>query len=146
MITTRKKIARRIKTLRQNGDMTQKEYCKFLKNSVLHCEDNISISALSSWELGLKLPSAETLEAIADYYGVSMDYIFGRTSDDSLFKPVSQDQLPKMHGSPVFISHKESKSYAWGIYDKDADAFLSANGIIKNSAKLKLYKYSVMKP
>lgn len=40
----------------------------------------LSSSALSKYERGEARPTAETLAAIADYYHVSMDYLWGRTN------------------------------------------------------------------
>lgn len=37
-------------------------------------------NALSKYERGKAKPTAETLAAIADYYHVSMDYLWGRTN------------------------------------------------------------------
>lgn len=37
-------------------------------------------SALSKYERGKAIPTAESLAAIADYYHVSMDYLWGRTN------------------------------------------------------------------
>ena len=38
----------------------------------------ISIEDISVYELGLKLPPAHILEALADLYGITMDTLFGR--------------------------------------------------------------------
>lgn len=40
----------------------------------------LSSSALSKYERGEARPTAGTLAAIADYYHVSMDYLWGRTN------------------------------------------------------------------
>lgn len=40
----------------------------------------LSPSALSKYERGEARPTADTLAAIADYYHVSMDYLWGRTN------------------------------------------------------------------
>lgn len=40
----------------------------------------LSSSALSKYERGEARPTADTLAAIADYYHVSMDYLWGRTN------------------------------------------------------------------
>jgi transcriptional regulator with XRE-family HTH domain len=34
---------------------------------------------MSQYENGVRVPPTETLMILADYYGVSMDYIMGRT-------------------------------------------------------------------
>lgn len=58
-----------IKTLREKKDMTQEELCKSL---------NITQSALSHWELGRRQPNVDQLIKLADFFGVSLDYLTGR--------------------------------------------------------------------
>lgn len=41
----------------------------------------ISRSALSLWELDIHEPDAEMLRLLATYYGVTVDYLLGRTSE-----------------------------------------------------------------
>lgn len=38
----------------------------------------ISLKTISNFELGKTKPTSETLEKLADYYGVSVDEILGR--------------------------------------------------------------------
>lgn len=40
----------------------------------------LSSSALSKYERGKAIPTAKSLAVIADYYHVSMDYLWGRTN------------------------------------------------------------------
>lgn len=44
-------------------------------------ETGIEQALLSKYESGKRIPPTETLIALADYYGVSMDYIMGRTDN-----------------------------------------------------------------
>ena len=74
----------------------------------------ISTSALNSWELGKKTPSVERVESMANLYGVSTDFLLGRSdlfhlSADS---PISQKSLIFMHGKPVW-----SNKYGWMLVD-----------------------------
>lgn len=39
----------------------------------------ISYSALCKYEAGIRTPSATTMQKMAEYYGVSLDYLFLRT-------------------------------------------------------------------
>lgn len=39
----------------------------------------VTKQAASRWETGERLPSIEYIESIADYFGVSIDYLVGRT-------------------------------------------------------------------
>ncbi len=59
------------RTLRQGMNLTQDELAKAL---------NISKSSISMYENGNREPDFETLEKIADYFHVDMNYLVGRTS------------------------------------------------------------------
>lgn len=64
------KVYRRVLDLREEKDMTQKQVAEAL---------NCSQQAYSDYERGRTSLSAELLEQLADFYGVSVDYILGRT-------------------------------------------------------------------
>jgi transcriptional regulator with XRE-family HTH domain len=49
-------------------------------------ETGIEQALLSKYESGKRIPPTETLIALADYYGVSMDYIMGRTNNPKINK------------------------------------------------------------
>ncbi len=55
---------------------------RFFKNKTqlqVQMETGIEQALLSKFENGVRIPPTETLVLLADYYGVSMDYIMGRT-------------------------------------------------------------------
>lgn len=56
--------------LRNRADLTQEEAAKGI---------GISRSSLANYEKGLRRPSFEIMEAVADFYNVNMDTIFGHT-------------------------------------------------------------------
>lgn len=60
---------KRLIHLRTSNNMSQKELAQKL---------NIERSSLSSYETGRRSPDAKTLMAIADIFGVSVDYLLGR--------------------------------------------------------------------
>lgn len=61
----------RLRDLREDKDMKQKELAELLK---------VHQTTYSDYELGkLNIPIA-TLHFLADYYGVSVDYLLGRTN------------------------------------------------------------------
>ncbi len=62
----------RLKTLRQQKDLTQDE---------LAAELDISRSAISMYERGEREPDFETLEKIADYFNVDMNFLTGWSDD-----------------------------------------------------------------
>lgn len=65
----REAFAVTLKMLRLARGLTQQELAKQL---------GLSPVTISGYELGLREPSIEMLERIADYFGVSVDYLLGR--------------------------------------------------------------------
>lgn len=63
-------IYNRIKELRVDKDLSQKELADVL---------NVTRSAYSNYENGIRDVPVEILEGLADYYGTSVDYLLGLT-------------------------------------------------------------------
>ncbi len=66
------------------GDMMQNNLRKLRKEKGLspiavQMQTGIEQALISKYENGERLPPTETLMQLADFYGVSMDYIMGRT-------------------------------------------------------------------
>ena len=64
-------LGRRIAQLRKEQNMTQQELANILE---------VSREAVSMWEIGLRQPNLDTLQKLADFFGCSVDYLLGRTS------------------------------------------------------------------
>ena len=64
-----------LKSLRKANGLTQDELAKILK---------ISRSTIGMYENGSREPDYETLEAIADYFNVYIDYLLGRTNKTTI--------------------------------------------------------------
>jgi transcriptional regulator with XRE-family HTH domain len=64
-------LGNRIANLRRNNSLSQLEFSKIL---------NISNTTLSQYESGKRIPSDNVKIQIADYFNVSLDYLFGRTN------------------------------------------------------------------
>lgn len=62
----------RLKELRFYKEKTQLQ---------VQMETGIEQALLSKYENGVRVPPTDTLMILADYYGVSMDYIMGRTDN-----------------------------------------------------------------
>lgn len=62
-------LGSRIRELRKNKGLRQAELA-----SLLH----VSQQAVGSWETGRTAPGADTLNELADYFGVTTDYLLGR--------------------------------------------------------------------
>ena len=74
----------------------------------------VTQAAVSHWDAGKKVPGTETLCKLADLYGVTIDYLLGRSYDTSITSTSSEiidsSALPALHGKPVWISE-----FGWGI-------------------------------
>ena len=66
----------RLKILRSDGELSQQALADILK---------ISKSSINMYERGEREPNFETLEAIADYFNVDLDYLMGRQDKQRKF-------------------------------------------------------------
>ena len=62
------KFAERLKELRQEHNISLKKLAK---------EIGVSDIAISRWENELRIPNIESLIALAQYFGVTADYLLG---------------------------------------------------------------------
>ena len=78
----------RIKSLREDNDLTQKQLSKFL---------NISQVAYSYYELNKRNIPLELLCKLADFYNTSVDYLLYRTDESAPYsrniKSVSKENI-----------------------------------------------------
>lgn len=70
----------RIKELRSFNSITQRDLAKYL---------NTKCSTISNWESRGNEPTADYIIKIADYFGVSTDYLLGRENDEGNIITVS---------------------------------------------------------
>lgn len=85
------KFGERLKELRYLRGLTQRELGNIL---------GVTDGAVMLWESNARMPSISVLLKIADYFGVSLDYLIGRTDDP---KPPSAplsltDGISQEHG------------------------------------------------
>lgn len=64
-------VASRLKMARENKNLSKSDVAKAL---------NIATSSMTYYEQGQTLPSIDKLYALADYYGVTMDWLCGRVN------------------------------------------------------------------
>ncbi len=67
----------RLKALRKGKKLTQ---------IAVQMNTRIEQSLISKFENGERIPPTETLVILADFYGVSVDYILGRTDNPEMNK------------------------------------------------------------
>ena len=63
-------LGNKLLLLRREKGLYQKDLAEYL---------HLSVSAISNYENGTNDPDLQTLCHIADYYGVTTDYLLGRT-------------------------------------------------------------------
>lgn len=74
----------KLKTLREQNSLTQRSFAEHL---------NVSHGAIGMWETGKRDPDIETLIKIADYFGVSIDYLVGHTNEPYIItNPAPSDE------------------------------------------------------
>ncbi|WKV09417.1 helix-turn-helix domain-containing protein [Thermoanaerobacterium sp. CMT5567-10] len=79
-------FANRLKSLREEKKLSQEELSQLI---------NISRSTLSMYEINKRQPDPETLQKIADFFDVSVDYLLGRTDKRNI--DVSNDVDERLH-------------------------------------------------
>lgn len=108
-------MARRYKNARKSQKLIIKEAAAKL---------DVSPSTLGAWESERKTPSIESLEAMANLYQVTTDYLLGRENPSSTTSlPLSQEILKIYHSKPVW-----SSDYGWVLVDSVRNVFVRTDG------------------
>ncbi|MBG9612476.1 MULTISPECIES: helix-turn-helix domain-containing protein [Bacillus] len=90
-------LKERIRFLRTERNLKQDELGKAI---------GVNAASVSKFETGLKSPSRETLQRMADFFNVSADYLLGRSDNRQLNQILNKkynilktrlDQLPQEH-------------------------------------------------
>lgn len=76
-------IKDKLKELRKKNNLTQVEFAKIF---------NIANGTVGNWESGIRQPDHEMLSKIADFYGVSVDFILERETLESESKQRSEKE------------------------------------------------------
>jgi len=74
----------RLKELRYKKELSQRELASIL---------NLSPSTIAMYETGQREPDAETLSKIADFFGVTIDYLLGRTDNPNPEDSTIDDEI-----------------------------------------------------
>lgn len=99
------KLSQRLKSLRHEAGLSQQELATQLK-----C---VSKSSINMYERGEREPGLETTEAIADFFNVDLDYLYGRTEIKNRYaefmkaiteeaksgRPAAEDEMFRTYGS-----------------------------------------------
>lgn len=85
---------------------------------------DVSPSTLGAWESERKTPSIESLEAMADLYQVSTDYLLGREEHSSVSSlPLPVETLKIFHGKSVW-----SSDYGWVLVNSIKGSVVCIDG------------------
>lgn len=117
-------FAQRLKLLRNEADLSQQELANQLK-----C---VSKSSINMYERGEREPGLETTEAIADFFNVDIDYLYGRTDKKNKYadfmasiveenktgRPAAIDEIRRLFGTEHSIHN------IYGCEDKKRIALL----------------------
>ncbi|MGY0289038.1 helix-turn-helix domain-containing protein [Limosilactobacillus fermentum] len=87
-------IGERIAQLRKSRSMSQFQLAKTL---------NIATSTLGMYETNKRKPNMEMLEKLADFFGVSVDFLLGRPEKDDLNTAdlADDDTIFTFEGKPI---------------------------------------------
>ncbi|MCF1778509.1 helix-turn-helix domain-containing protein [Lactobacillus jensenii] len=85
-------ISSRIKYLRNEHHLTQKELAKML---------NVKPTTISGWELGRNEPSIDTLEKLSSLFNVSTEYLIGGEDNSSNTIDLKTTDVLSYDGKPV---------------------------------------------
>lgn len=144
-------FAKRLKELRLKAGLSQREFAVKL-SSFIGATSIMSVSSISSWELGEKIPSSfEILTGMANFFNVSVDYLVGRKNiaedkDITSFFDLKEftveieaENLKNYSGKPVYIVFSDTDNNRWGIYNAETDLFSCANVRVKNTSNLRYF-------
>lgn len=95
-----------LKKLRKSQDLTQTQLAEKL---------GLAFSTISMYERGEREPDFETMEAIADYFNVSMDYLHGKSNSFHALESNATVLDSKVRMIPLY----ESVSAGFGVCAQD---------------------------
>ena len=80
-------FSQRLRQLRVEKGIERQDLAEYL---------NMSYSAIAKYESGVRFPDKETLQKIADFFEVSVDYLLGRTDIRKPFIPENYKEKHKI--------------------------------------------------
>lgn len=97
MADINKTVARNLADLRKSRNLTQGELAERF---------SYSDKAVSKWEHGETLPDLQTLQQLADFYGVTIDYLTHEPTEDNkkLYEKAKQPTMAKRHWFAMALS------------------------------------------
>ena len=111
-------LSKRIKQLRESHGETQQKMAENL---------GVSQQTIAGWEKGQRNPSLETLSTLADYFGVSVDYLLGRTDIPNIY--IHDIEVDGKHGRIASTQKDLSPEYQEQVRAKVQNAIKEDRGV-----------------
>lgn len=96
MSENKNQLGRRLKKLRKNKKLTQKELANYI---------NVSATSIGAYETGIRTPRSEKIKKLAEFFNVSSDYLLGNSDKkkkvEDIIKTISEDD--KMYDVLMYI-------------------------------------------
>lgn len=106
----------RLKELRKSKGYTQQQLADIF---------SLSKSSISRYEKNLQLPEASTLPRIAEFFGVSLDYLMGHDGEDNerLYEfNIDDIVIPEDYLEKYKVTHMDKKQYVL-YFKREIEAF-----------------------
>lgn len=111
----------RLRELRNSRKLSQQELANYLQ---------ISKSSVNMYERGEREPGLDTLEAIADFFNVDMDYLSGKATEIKIFD--TKDDITS-HEREIINAYREQSESVKTAICKMLDVEYSISETIKSS-------------
>lgn len=148
-----------LKSLRENKNLTQAqfgyEFAKFMdRRDKARNIKSFSVYTVSAWENNNMIPHANTLPIIAQFYDVSLDYLYGKTMDKSSGSTAKDDpvvtattyplhyyDLKQLDGMPVYVITPENDN-GYFIVDLLHQSLIGKDVTYKISRSFKYFRFA----
>lgn len=128
-------LGERLKELRLSRNLTQAE---------VGVQLGLSAGAISSYERGERMPDPNTLKRLADFYGVSADYLLNRTDVPKVFRTDSEAEADAREQAEIcnfWFRLKEDKKLrqlircVQQLEDSQIDAMISVAQVLNQAGR-----------
>ena len=104
-------------------------------NYKVHKDTGIAQSVLSAWKNGVSTPKQDKLKKIADYFGVSLDFLMTGKEDntsesDFLMRDPHEKNIVMMYRNAGDLSEEEKNEFE-KMFGSMLETYLTARGIKK---------------
>lgn len=124
----------RLRTLRKEKGLTQIQFAK---------DFHIATGTVAMWETSKRMPDSFTLSKLADYFGVSVDYILGREDEKTLHLDnvvevefIERPVLGSIACGEPILAEQNIEEYAKVPADMPVDFFLRCVGDSMTGARI----------